>query len=223
MDLPQVFHIRQPLSLERLLYLLASQICNRISARNLGETLDLNHQTVTEYIGYLEKAYLVFTLPAYSGSESSIQRRGRKVYFVDGAVRNAALQRGLRPMSDPVEYGALVENLVGSHLFALSLQNDVRLFHWRDRNTEVDFVYDDPSGPIAIEVTSSTNHHLKGLLTFQEKYSQFRGNCFLISKSPRCHAPAADPQGIGRLPLETFLLTASEATKIAMSNRLGVK
>ena len=222
MDLPQVFNIRQPLSLERLLYALASQMCNLISSRNLGSTLELNHQTVAEYIGYLEKAYLIFTMPAYSGSETNIQRRGRKVYFVDGAVRNAALQRGIRPASDPVELGALVENLVASHLFALALQNDIRLFHWRDRKSEVDFIYDDPAAPLAFEVTSSKDHSLKGLQSLQEQYPKFKGNCYLISRSPQCHAPDKDPQGIGRLPLETFLLTSCETFRHAMSRRLGV-
>jgi len=221
MGLPQVFHIRQPLSMERLLYLLASQMCNLISTRSLGNSLDLNHQTVGEYIGYLEKAYLIFTLPAYSGSESSIQRRGRKVYFVDGAVRNAALQRGLEPVNDPVEYGALVENLAGSHLFALSLQKDVRLFHWRERDYEVDFIYDDRSEPVAIEVTASANHSLRGLDALQERHPKFRGRCFLVSKSSQCHTPDSDPQHIGRLPLETFLLATGETTRLALAQRLG--
>ncbi len=219
MDLPQVFHIRQPLALERLLYLLAGQMGNIISTRSLGNALDLNHQTVAEYIGYLEKAYLIFTLPSYSNSEVSIQRRGRKVYFIDGAVRNAALQRGLRPTNNPEEYGALIENLVGSHLFALSLQNDIRLFHWRERKQEVDFIYDDPSGPVAIEVTASRNHHLKGLKALLEKYPRFKGRCFLVSQSDICHPPEQDPQGIGRIPLEDFLMTTSATIERSLARR----
>ena len=46
--------------------------------------------TFHKYVSYLERAFLVFTLLNYSGSEMSKQKRGRKLYFVDGAVRNAA-------------------------------------------------------------------------------------------------------------------------------------
>lgn len=41
-----------------------------------------------------------------------MQKRGRKVYFVDGAIRNAALQRGLALLDDPVELGALPLDLL---------------------------------------------------------------------------------------------------------------
>jgi hypothetical protein len=50
----------------------------------------------------------------YSGGEAQRQRRGRKLYFVNGAVRNAALHRGLAPLSDRGEMGLLLENLAAS-------------------------------------------------------------------------------------------------------------
>jgi uncharacterized protein len=55
---------------------------------------NLSQPTLDRYVSYLEQTFLVFRLTNYSGNESSIQKRGRKTYFHDGAVRNAALQRG---------------------------------------------------------------------------------------------------------------------------------
>jgi len=222
MDLPQVFHVQHPIELERLLYLLAGQMCGILSANKMASTLSITRQTITQYVEYLEKAFLVFTLPAYSNSEASIQRRGRKVYFVDGAVRNAALQRGITPTTDPNERGFLVENMVASHLYALSMQNNTRLFHWREKQQEVDFVYDNPSDRLAFEVTSASKHSLKGLNAFKERYPAFTDRCFLVSSQSRTiETPQENKDGIGRIPLDVFLIAVSGCIGKALTSRLG--
>ncbi len=222
MDLPQVFHVQHPIELERLLYLLAGQMCGMFSASNLSSTLSITRQTISQYIDYLEKAFLVFTLPAYARSEEKVQRRGRKVFFVDGAVRNAALQRGIAPASDPKERGYLVENLVASHLYALTIQNGARLFHWREKNKEVDFVYDNPSDPMALEVTNSAKHSLKNLLAFKEQYPAFENRCFLVSAQSRTvEMPQENAHGIGRIPLDVLLIAISGCVGRALGDRLG--
>ena len=90
-DIPQVFGVDDPMLLERLLYTLAGQLAGLLSPNTICSQLDgLSQPTFDRYLSYLEKAFLVFTLPNYSGNESSVQKRGRKLYFVDGAIRNAA-------------------------------------------------------------------------------------------------------------------------------------
>ena len=81
---------------------------------NICGDLGLSQPTYDRYLSYLERAFLVFTLPNYSGSETSVEHRGRKLYFIDCAVRNAALHRGLAPLADPIELGALMENLIAA-------------------------------------------------------------------------------------------------------------
>ncbi len=221
MDLPQVFHVQHPIELERLLYLLAGQMCGLISANKLSSSLAITRQTILQYIDYLEKAFLVFTLPSYSNSEDSIQRRGRKIFFVDGAVRNAALQRGITPTTDANERGFLIENVVASHLYALSIQNGARLFHWRERQQEVDFVYDNPSDRLAFEVASGPRHSLKNLNAFRERYPAFSDRCFLVSpQAGAIEMPGENKNGIGRIPLDAFLIAVSGCIGQALENRL---
>ena len=221
MDIPQVFDIKHPQVLERLVYILAGQMCGLMNISSLSSSLDISRPTVLQYLSYLETAFLVFSLPNFSTSEESVQRQGRKVYFVDGAVRNAALQRGLAPTRDPSEIGYLVENSAASHLFGLSLQTGMRLFHWRKDGREVDFIYDDISGPIAFEVTTSAKHTLDGFRALQKKYPQFIGRSFLVSsheRNPRM--PGDDMHGIGRISLEQFLLATGTQTDHALSRRM---
>ena len=223
MDIPQVFDIKNPQVLERLVYILAGQICGLMNVSNLASSLEISRQTVNQYINYLERSFLVFTLPNYSTSEETIQRKGRKIYFVDGAVRNAALQRGLAPIRDPRERGILTENAAAAQLFSMSMQTGMRLYHWRHRGDEVDFIYDDISGPIAFEVTASARHSLSGLRALHRRYPQFIGRSFLVSPEIRAtNMPEADPDGIGRVSLDQFMIAVGRHTDHALTRRLGI-
>lgn len=223
MDIPQVYDVRDPLTLERLLCVLAGQICGLMNIAGLATLMEKNRETVLLYIKYLETAFLIFTLPNYSRTEEKIQRRGRKVYFVDGAVRNAALQRGVRPLNDPAERGYLFENAAASHLRMLALQQGSRVYHWRDRDEEVDLVYDDAGGPIAIEVSSGASHHRSGLISLQRRFKEFRGRSYIVSAlTHTATTPDSDPDGIGTLPLSAFLLGVSHQTHRSMRVRLGI-
>lgn len=222
-DIPQSFKVDNPLLLERLLYVLAGQVSQLLSPTNISKALDgMSQPTFDKYLSYLEKAFLVFTLPNYSGQESSVQRRGRKLYFSDGAIRNAALQRGLRTLDDPTEMGLLNENLAASHLHALAMEESTRLFHWRDGNDEVDLVYDHGTEPLAFEIGSSPKHSRAGLHTFSDRYSRFKGRCYLVAPGAPAVAPSRSPSGVGTLPLDLFLSCVGKQSEVAMKARLRV-
>ena len=194
-DIPQTFEVRDRTGLERLLYILAGQIAGLFSANNVSKDAALSQPTVERYANYFERAFLLFLLNNYAPTEQGIQRRGRKLFFVDVAVRNAALLRGVRPFSDPSEMGHLNENLVASHLRTLGNQTSVRLFHWRDGKKEVDFVYDHPTEPVAIEVASSGRHHRQGLNALVEAFPRFDGATYLTSPGRGWRAAGAGQHG----------------------------
>jgi predicted AAA+ superfamily ATPase len=224
MDIPNAFGVGEPVKLERLLYTLAGQVAGLLSFANVSRTVGLSEQAVGNYIRYMEQSSLIFLLPNYAPREETIQRRGRKLYFVDGAVRNAALERGIGPLEDPAEMGFLLENAAAAHLYALSQQTRTRLYYWRHSNFEVDFVYDDPREPMAFEIASSSRHDLSSLQAFQEQNPKFAGRCFLVSLDPIAHAPAAIKTGglsVGRLPLDWFLMAVGAQADRALRQRLG--
>lgn len=219
-DIPQSFGLDNPLALERLLYVLAGQITGVLSPSAICADLGLSQPTFDRYLSYLERAFLVFTLPNYSGSERTVQRRGRKLYFVDSAIRNAALQRGLAPLNDPVELGHLIENLVAANLHALAMRTGVRLFHWRERRDEVDLVFDHPSEPLAVEVGSSVTHDRRGLFAFMRRHPRFDGRCWLVAPDARLVPPATARDAIGTVPLDTFLVAVGRQLERALDERL---
>ena len=222
-DIPQAFSIDSPMMLERLLYVLAAQVTGLLSPQTVCKELGgLSQPTLDRYLSYLEHAFLIFLLPNYSGSERKVQRRGRRVYFVDGAVRNAALQRGVGPLNDAAELGLLYENLVAGHLHALARQTQVRLYHWRHANHEVDLVYDHPEHPIAFEIASSGRHPATGLQRFMTRYPRFSGRCYLVAPNVPALRTRGQPGQIGLLPLDLLLLAISRQADAALQRRLAV-
>ena len=220
-DIPQSFGVDNPMMLERLLYVLAGQVTGILSATKIcGELDGLSQPTFDRYLSYLERAFLVFMLANYSGQEGSVQRRGRKLYFVDGAVRNAALQRGLAPLDNPVEMGMMIENLVAGTLHSLATLAGLRLYHWREGGLEVDLVLDHPTEPLAFEVGSSADHSRKGLSALVARHPRFAGRCYLIAPRAGVLAPSAATSGVGTLPLDLFLFACGRQAEAALTGRL---
>ena len=219
-DIPQSFGVDNPMMLERLLYVLAAQITGVLSPSNVCSDLGLSQPTFDRYLSYLEQAFLVFTLPNFSGREATVQKRGRKVYFVDGAIRNAALQRGLAPLDNPVELGALMENLVAATLRSLALHAGVRLHHWREGKHQVDLVFDQPDQPLAFEIGSSPDHSRAGVQAFMERHPRFTGRCYLVTPQASVSHPASTAAGVGTLPLDVFLLAVGAQAEKALAANL---
>ncbi len=219
-DIPQVFGVDSPMMLERLLYVLADQVAGLLSPTNICGDLGISVPTFERYLTYLQQAFLVFTLPNYSRDEKTVQRRGRKLYFVDGAVRNAALQSGIALIVDPLEQGVLLENLVSASLRTLTSHSGVRLHHWRHSNSEVDLIYNDPREPMAFEVASSPRHSRAGLRAFIKQHPRFHGSSYLVAPNTPVVPAQSNREGIGTIPLDTFLVAVGAQAEQALTARL---
>lgn len=219
-DIPQAYGVNDPLLLERLLYILGGQMTGILAPKNICQSLDgMSQPTFDRYLSYLEKTFMVFTLPNFSANEETVQRRGRKLYFVDGAVRNAALQRGLALLSNDKEFGLLHENLAAGHLHALGRQTQTRLYHWREKQDEVDLIYDHPSSPLAFEI-GGPNHHVHGLQRFISKYPRFKASCYLVTPNDALRRPNPTTGEVGLLPFDLFLLAVSKQAEAELIKRL---
>lgn len=193
-----------------------------LSPTKVGSDLALSQPTFDRYLSYLERAFLVFTLPNYSGSEGVVQRRGRKLYFVDSAVRNAALQRGLAPLRDNVEMGVLTENLVAANLHALAVRSGVRLYYWRDGKHEVDLVFDHPSEPLALEIGLSADHSRTGLIEFFRRHPRFENRCWVVAPNAPLRQPTSTSSGVGTIPLDLFLVLVGRQAERALERQIAL-
>lgn len=220
-DIPQSFGVDSPMQLERLLYVAAGQATGLLSPTKIASQLGITETTVEKYLSYLERSFVLFRLPNYSGSEIARQRRGRRLYFYDAAIRNAALERGLAPMRNPSEMGVLYENIAVAHLHCLSLLTQVRCQHWREGDCEVDVVYDALEDPAAFEIASSQAHTRRGLSAFIQRHPSFRGRSWLVTLDGPALLADRSPEGIGQLPLDYLLVAAGAEFHRRLSGSIG--
>ena len=222
-DIQQSPPLARPLQLEKLVYLLADRTGGVVSASNLAQDLAITAPTVETYLGHLERAFMVFPLLNYSSNESVTQRRGRKYYLIDPALRSAILQHPPFWREDPSEQGKVVETLAASHLHTLGRQEGVRAFHWRYKNRfEVDLVYDHPRAPLAFEVSLSRSHDRHGLRAFMEQNPRFKGQCYVVvARNALAIPPEESRDGIGELPLDLFLMAVGRQHDRAVETWLG--
>jgi predicted AAA+ superfamily ATPase len=112
------------------------------------------------------------------------------------ALMTATSGDGPRKFLDsPDLKGRLVESAVGAHLANAAAAGRCRLFYWRERNLEVDFVVERAGEVLAIEVKSGRRRDgLSGVGAFLKAY-------------PKARALLVGADG---LPVEEFLLRGVE-------------
>lgn len=147
-----------------------------------GEELSLN-----KMLGQLQDAGNVTTLASYLTTlDESRLLCGLKKYASDNArkynsvpklmVYNTALfsvQSGMtfqKAYATPKLWGRWVESIIGAHLLNQADEYDYRLYYWRVRGDEVDFIIEYNRQCIAIEVKSGRRTSNNGLALFQEQF-----------------------------------------------------
>ena len=124
------------------LYLL-SNVGKECSYNGLRKTFEIGStNSVSDYLTWLEDAYLLYFLPRFSYKAKNIAVNARKVYAVDTGLINA------NSLSFSKDTGRLLENAV--YLFLR--QSPYKLFYYRE-NKECDFVvFDKDKCKLVIQV-----------------------------------------------------------------------
>lgn len=111
------------------LYLI-SNVGKEISFNGLKKAFEVGSATtVSDYLSWLEDAYLLFFLPRFSWSAKSISKNPKKVYCIDTGLAKA------NSLSFSKDRGRLLENLV----FILLRKTNFKLYYFREKK-ECDFV-----------------------------------------------------------------------------------
>ena len=141
-DLLSYAGLRKPDLVEKLLTALALQVGNEVSYNELAQLLQVDKNTVMQYIGLLEKAFIVHRLQPFARNLRSEITTSRKVYFYDNGIRNAIIAN-YQPLSLRQDSGALWENfLVNERLKYLEYERIfANRYFWRTYDhQEIDYV-----------------------------------------------------------------------------------
>ena len=74
-------------------------------------------------------------------------------------------------MSNKQEWGRLVESAIGAHLINSALTSNFKVYYWRHRNDEVDFILERRGKVIGLEVKSNQANSISGLSAFQKQFN----------------------------------------------------
>lgn len=157
----------------------------------LGQLQDAgNVTTLASYLNTLSEAQLLCSLHKYASDNARKYNSVPKMM-----VYNTALLSALSGMTfekvftAPKQWGRWVESSVGAHILNMAENLDYKVYYWRERDDEVDFVIESNRRCVAVEVKSGSRPTDRGLSKFAAAF----------------HPVHSLVVGTGGIPLEEFL------------------
>src|SRR3989338_9997443 len=87
-DLLEFGGLKNSSKIRDLLKLLAFQIGSLVSLSELARSLEMSKETISKYIDYLEKSFVLLKLSGFSRNLRKEITKMNKIYFLDLGVRN---------------------------------------------------------------------------------------------------------------------------------------
>lgn len=175
-DILALTRVDKPALMKRLFEMSAEYSGQIVSFTKLvGHLQDAgNTTTLARYLDLLEAAGLVAGLSGYA-TQPLHRRSSPKLLALNPALLTAVSRFNFRDaLADRSFWGRVVESAVGAHLFQ-TRNPPTRLYYWRHKNAEVDFVLERGPHLLAIEVKSGAFRGAHaGLATFEAKYPHAR-------------------------------------------------
>jgi predicted AAA+ superfamily ATPase len=189
-DLPKIFPIEYEDLLKRILYIVASNPGMITDYESLANDLGISRITLTKYISYLERGFLLQKCYNFSRNLLTSEKKTKRLYLTSSSL--------VVDLWEEPEFGRVVENLVVSSSGAK--------FFWRSGKDEVDCVLVRNGEILPIECKYRSNirkRDLKGLLKFLTAFELSHG--YVISEDIEFEEIIEDKK-ISIIPLWKWLL-----------------
>jgi len=176
-DILMLTRVDKPALLKRL-FELGSLYSGQILSytKLMGELKDAgNTTTLSHYLDLLSDSGLLGGLEKFSGNVIRKRSSSPKFQVYNNALLSAQSKyKYSEIVTNPTEWGRLVESSVGAHLINFSKSERYDLYYWREGEHEVDFVIEKNEKTIAIEVKSGNRAENAGMSVFAKKYNPER-------------------------------------------------
>lgn len=163
-DLPTLTGLQNIEVLESVLNILMEEPGQIVKINDLAGELDISRKTLSNYLTYLEQAFLLRKLYNYSGNRRKVERKLRKFY---PSILSADLVYRDEPLARSRTFEAMVVHQLGAEFF------------WRDPyQHEVDIVLGEDE-PVPVEVKWGSVD-IEGVERFMDKFNVDHG--FVVSR-----------------------------------------
>ena len=191
-DVLQTKTIYKPALMKQLFELGCAYSSEELSLNKMvGQLQDAgNVTTLANYLTTLDESKLLCGLMKYASDHARKYNSVPKLMVYNTAL--FSVQSGMtfhKALTTPKLWGRWVESGVGAHLLSQVDEYDYKLYYWRERNDEVDFIVEYNKQCVAIEVKSGRRTVNEGLSLFREKF----------------HPKHSMVVGSGGIPVEEFL------------------
>ncbi len=173
-DILNLDKIRKPVLISKIIKALALQIGNEVNFNEIAQIAECDRGTVEKYIDILEKAFIIFQIPAYSRNARNEIKKNKKIYFLDNGIRNAVINN-FTDIENRMDKGHLWENYIISERYKYLKNNskDKNLYFWRTtQHQEIDLIEEDGNKIIAYEIKYNKNAKYKFPKTFTSNYPE---------------------------------------------------
>jgi len=131
-----------------------------------------NTTTLAHYLQLLDAAGLLTGLQKYAANRVRQRASSPKLLVLNTALMSAFGGSNFQAVKNKPEiWGRFVESAIGASLVNKSRKTNIRIYYWRDRNKEVDFVLEQGQQLIAVEVKSTKKKMaLPGMEAFANQF-----------------------------------------------------
>jgi len=203
-DIAIRYGIKNTKTLMDITLFLISNVGKTMSFNSLRKTFEVGSPTtVSDYLSWLEDAYLLFFLPRFSWSAKSISKNPKKVYCIDTGFARA------NSLSFNDDRGRLLENLA----YILLRKTKLDLYYFKEMK-ECDFVvFEGNTCKWVIQVTEKLHvdnqkREMDGLLEAMEFFGKTEGFILTLDQTDSF---SLEGKAIHILPVKDFLRDNIEA------------
>jgi len=191
-DVLQTKTIYKPALMKQLFELGCAYSSEELSLNKMiGQLQDVgNVTTLAGYLTTLDESRLLCGLKKYASDNARKYNSVPKLMVYNTAL--FSVQSGVnfrKAFTTPKLWGRWAESAVGAYLLNQADEYDYKLYYWREREDEVDFIIDYNRQCIAIEVKSGRRTNNEGLGAFRDKF----------------HPVLSFVVGSGGVPIDEFL------------------
>ena len=192
-DVANLFPVRKPDNLRRMMDQIACRTANELNMTGLCSDIGVKHATATAYLDALINLGVVHVLGSWAPGHTGREIKRPKIHMLDTGVATAVRGDDVHSYSlsaDPTALGPVLETFVFNELEkSLPHQSQRwRLYHWRDqRGREIDIVAEAPGRRLALfemkaagEVTGSDFGHAEWFLGPNGPAKGYQGISFVV-------------------------------------------
>ena len=172
-DVIQTSNIYKPALMKQVFELGCSYSGELLSLTKISGQLQEkgNVTTLASYLNILRECALLTGLQKFSADEARKYNSIPKFQVFNNALLTAYRAKNYEQIrTSPMLWGRWVESAVGAHLLSQAEELDYRLYYWRERDEEVDFIVQSNERILAIEVKSGRRGMNSGLPAFEKLF-----------------------------------------------------